>query len=167
VGFEVAMSNWRATLAGGFELGTIASLPSTAALTLLGWLEERRPAAPNNGPSQWIWGESEAYEKRLTLRHTAVGYGVHHATSVFWAIVHVKLFGASDVPSLRRNLVAEGLVTAGLALLVDYTITPCRLRPGFDKHLSKPSVAIVYAAFGAGLAAAQLLRGPRARRRVF
>ena len=143
------------------ESGTVASLTSTAALTLLGWLEERRPAAPNNGPSQWIWGEAEAYEKRPTLRHTLVGYGVHQATSVFWAMVHVKVFGASDVPSIRGETLVKGLITAGLALLVDYTITPRRFRPGFDKHLSKPSVAIVYAAFGFGLAAGESLRALR------
>src|SRR5687768_14320002 len=95
------VSRWREVLVDGVELGTIASLTSAAALTLLGWLEERRPAAPNNGPSQWVWGEAEAYEQRPTLRHTAVGYGVHHATSVFWALVHVTVFGASDVPSPR------------------------------------------------------------------
>jgi hypothetical protein len=54
--------------------------------------------------------------------------------------------------------VADAALVAGLACLVDYTITPPRFTPGFEKRLSKPALAAVYAAFGAGLAAAALWR---------
>ena len=160
------MSTWRDALSRALRSGTLASLSSTVALTLCGWLQNRRPAAPNNGPSQWIWGEHAAYETRATVRETVVGYGVHHASSIFWAVLHERTFGASTVPSTPSVSIAKGLTTAAVALWVDYRLTPARFRPGFDKHLSNSSIALVYAAFGLGLAADEWMRdesatGPR------
>jgi hypothetical protein len=57
------------------------------------------------------------------------------------------------------------MTTAAFALLVDYKLTPSRFKPGFEKHLSRPSIALVYAAFGIGLAARELTSArPPARR---
>jgi uncharacterized membrane protein len=55
------------------------------------------------------------------------------------------------------ELACAGATTL-LAAFVDYVLTPRRLQPGFDKHLSIPSIAAVYAAFGLGLAAPRLLK---------
>jgi hypothetical protein len=50
-----------------------------------------------------------------------------------------------------------GTVASAVACFTDYQLTPPRLRPGYEERLSKPSLAVVYAAFGAGLAAGALL----------
>jgi hypothetical protein len=159
---ESTMRRWRQAAIDGLQSGSIASLTSTLALSICGWLERRRPAAPNNGPSQWVWGTRAAYETRATLRHTAVGYAVHHAMSVFWGVLHEKTFGGC-----RRKgpsaAIAEGIATAAVAAFVDYRLMPERLQPGFDKHLHRPSLVVVYVAFGLGLGIARLMRNSGAK----
>ncbi|MVW59083.1 hypothetical protein GPY61_03990 [Massilia sp. NEAU-DD11] len=39
----------------------------------------------------------------------------------------------------------------------DYPLTPQRFQPGYEVHLSKPSLAVVYGAFGVGLALGAML----------
>ncbi len=39
----------------------------------------------------------------------------------------------------------------------DYQLTPRRFQPGYEAHLSKPSLAVVYGAFGVGLALGAML----------
>jgi hypothetical protein len=159
------MSHWRRATIDGCISGTIAALTSTIALTVCGWIERRRPAAPNNAPSQWIWGESAGYETRATLRHTVVGFAVHHAMSIFWAVLHERTFGDRAGESGPLKPIAQGLTTAAAASVVDFQLTPRRFQPGFDKHLSTASLVLVYAAFGLGLATLGLAkrRGSRAR----
>ena len=54
---------------------------------------------------------------------------------------------------MRRELpIAPALATATLAAVVDYTITPRRLTPGFEKRLPASALVMVYAAFALGLA---------------
>lgn len=73
--------------------GSAASLASAATLMACSKLHEGSVAGGLNGPSQWLWGESEAYTREATLRHTAAGYVIHHATSIFWAVLHEAVFG--------------------------------------------------------------------------
>lgn len=40
-----------------------------------------------------------------------------------------------------------------MACFVDCKMTPERLRPGYEEHVSKRSLALVYGAFAVGLAA--------------
>jgi hypothetical protein len=111
--------------------------------------DEGRAAGALNGPSQWLWGEREAYTRRMTLRHTLTGYAIHHAVSIFWASVHERVFGRA-----RRPLAAEllaALATTAVAYTVDYHVAPRRLRPGFRKHIERRSIFLVYAAFATGL----------------
>src|SRR5690349_10205757 len=63
--------------------GTAASLASATMLMACSKLHEGSAAGGLNGPSQWLWGEAEAYSREATLRHTATGYAIHHATSIF------------------------------------------------------------------------------------
>lgn len=41
------------------------------------------PALPLNGPSQWVWGSRAPCEDGSGIRHTLVGYAIHHLASVF------------------------------------------------------------------------------------
>jgi hypothetical protein len=139
--------------------GSNASITSTLALAVCGKLEDGSAAGPINGPSQWLWGEREAYTRELTWRHTASGFVIHHATSVLWATVYESAFGSERRGFERVCL--EAAAIASLAYVVDYHLTPRRLRPGFKKHLGPISIFFVYAAFAAGLALTTVGRSRR------
>jgi hypothetical protein len=149
--------SWRDALRDALVSGSVASIASTAALLLFGEKEIGDPAAPLNGPSQWIWGRHAKYRNGFTVRHTVVGYAIHHAASIFWALFYEK---ARRGPALR-----DAAITSAVASAVDFRLTPPRLRPGFEKRLSQPALVAVYAAFALGLAAASLWTAQRSRPR--
>ncbi len=136
--------------------GTAASLASAAALMAGSKLRDGSWPGGLNGPSQWLWGEREAYTREATLRHTAVGYAIHHSTSIFWALIYETIFGGRKKPPLQHC--TEAIASAAGAYVVDYHLTPRRLRPGFEKHVSSTGMVAVYAAFAAGLAITGILR---------
>ena len=132
--------------------GSAASIVSTAILVARGKAELDAPAAPLNGPSQWVWGRDAPYIDRPSVRHTVLGFGIHHLASIFWAFFYEAALwrrGARDPATAAK--IAAG--TSAAAAFVDYCLTPQRLRPGFEKRLSVPSLVFVYAGFAAGLAA--------------
>lgn len=143
--------------------GSAASLASAAALMACSAIHEGSAAGGLNGPSQWLWGEAEAYSREATLRHTAVGYGIHHATSIFWALLHETVFGGSRRRKPALQHCAEAVASAATAYVVDYHLTPPRLRPGFEKHVSRNGMVAAYAAFAAGLAITAIARDSRKR----
>ncbi|HVL77174.1 MAG TPA: hypothetical protein VM406_14255 [Noviherbaspirillum sp.] len=145
------MTSWGEALRRGALSGSIASLTSTAALAACGECEDGSPHAPTNAISHWLWGDRAAREDEPSLRYTGVGYAIHHASATFWAVLYEKWFGRSVERRELRTSVAGAAVVSGLACLVDYTITPPRLRPGYEKRLSAASLCLVYASFGAGL----------------
>ncbi len=60
---------------------------------------------------------------------------------------------------IRRAARATGRRgTAAVANVVDYKLTPKRLQPGYERQVSRKSLAWAYAAFAAGLAAGAYLR---------
>lgn len=149
------MKSWCEAMRDGALTGSIASLVSTAVLAARGKQEVDSAFATTNVISRWLWGDSAALHEEPDLKHTAVGYVIHHASSTLWGVVYEKYFGHH---ADRRDLLPATLGAASvgtLAYLVDYKVTPYRLEPGFDKHLSPPSMFLVYAAFGASL----LVRG--------
>lgn len=143
--------------------GSVASVASTLALALLGQRKMGKPAAMTNATSHWLWGDSafEAYEP--SLKHTAIGYVTHHASAIFWAtLLESLLKRRAPTPT---EVAGKAALTTAIAATVDYGLTPPRLRPGFERHLSRGSLALVFAVFGAGLAAGALLQSDRRRRR--
>jgi hypothetical protein len=150
-----ARKSWREAVRDALVSGSVASIASTAALALFGTKEIGDPAAPLNGPSQWVWGRHAKYRDGFTLNHTVVGYAVHHLASIFWAVLYEK---ARRGPVLR-----DAAITSAVASLVDFKLTPPRLHPGFEKRLSRPALAGVYAAFALGLAAGALWAAQRTR----
>ena len=141
--------------------GASASACSSIALSICSRIDEGSYAGGLNGPSQWLWGQAEAYTRQASLRHTGVGYVIHHLTSVFWALSYERIFGepALDKTPLRRC--AEAAISSAGAYVVDYYLTPPRLRPGFKKHLRTRSMFFVYGAFAVGLAATSIVRDRR------
>lgn len=132
--------------------GAVASVLSTAVLALCGQIENRRPAGPINGPSQWVYGRRAARVRQPSLRHTLTGFLVHHAMATGWAFLHERAFGEHKAQQPFSKRLARAAVTASAANIVDFQLTPKRLRPGFETQLSRKSLFAVYATFAIGLA---------------
>ena len=145
--------------------GTAAALLSAAALAVCGKLEGVTATGPLNGPSQWVWGRPAARRRRASVRHTLVGYVIHHLASLGWAVLHEKYVASRVTSSNALPHVVAGSATAAFACLADYQIARGRLQPGFEKQLSRGSLAVVYAAFGVGLAVQCCLRARSHRSR--
>jgi hypothetical protein len=148
---------WGKTLRKAMVSGAVASVLSTISLAFLGKSELDRTAAPVNGPSQWIWGRHAPFKNRFSWQYTVVGYAIHHAASVFWAILHEKHQEQSAPAASRNALIVPAIVTTAAAYVVDFYVVPKRLTPGFEQRLSKPALFIVYGTFALGLAGGALI----------
>nr|WP_240987486.1 hypothetical protein [Cupriavidus taiwanensis] len=147
--------------------GTCASLLSTAMLACGGSVDCGSAFAPVNAVSHWIWGERAMHVNRASVRHTVLGYVIHHAMSVFWAAFYEGAMAVGDAhrtacSSARPTAPARvlgGLAISGIACFVDLKCTPQRLTPGFERRLSPGMLALVYVVFGLALPlGAMLLR---------
>jgi hypothetical protein len=154
---EDDMENWKIALRRGAIGGAASSLASTAALALLGRREANSLYAPTNAISHWIWGNKAAHRDRPSLRYTVPGYLIHHGSAMFWSVLFERLCGR--LLDRRTTAVTLGVATAAsaVACFADYQLTPRRFRPGYEKRLSRPALALVYGAFGLGLAAGAML----------
>jgi hypothetical protein len=136
----------------GLVSGAASSVVSTAALALLGRVEAGSAYAPTNAVSHWIWGDEAAEHDEFSLKYTITGYAIHHLSATFWSVLFEKLAGEKlDRKDIRVTL-ATSAATSAIACFADYKLTPQRLHPGYEKRLSKKSLAGVYAAFAVGLA---------------
>lgn len=157
---------WRRALQRGIVSGSAASVTSALALAVCSKIEQDSAAAALNGPSQWVWGEAEAYTREATLKHTLTGYLIHHSMSILWATIHERVFCENVARKSNARCCVEAAATATAAYIADYYVAPVaprRLRPGFKKHLGPQSIVAVYAAFAAGLAASAMLRKKTSR----
>lgn len=150
---SAARRPWQRAISEAAVSGAVASVLSGCALAVCGRTESGTAAGPVNGPSQWLWGRTAAYRRDATLRHTLVGYVIHHLMASGWAFAHEYCWGAR--PRGWRRELGIGAATAAAACFVDYRLTPQRLQPGFEVQLSKRSLLLVYASFAVGLALAR------------
>ncbi|GAP38754.1 hypothetical protein [Piscinibacter sakaiensis] len=130
--------------------GLVASLVSAAALAGCGAREQRRPCAPLNAISHWVWPRRALRADEPSLRHTATGLAIHTASSMLWAGVYaaLRLRRARPTPA---NAMSDAVAVAGLAAWVDLAVTPPRFTPGFEHRLSAGGLVVVYGAFALGL----------------
>jgi hypothetical protein len=149
---ESVMHEWKRASRQALISGAASSILSAVALAALGRIENGSAAGPVNGPSQWVHGRSAAYRRSASLRHTLVGFLIHHAMSTGWAVLHERLFGRDKQTQTPAKRLGRAALTAATANFVDYKLTPKRLQPGFEAQLSKKSLVVVYAAFAVGLA---------------
>ena len=143
-------SDVRHILSAALVSGSVASVVSAGALALLARAEGKSPTQPLNATSHWLHGEDAGSVRRADVRHTALGYATHHASSVLWAIPFEYLRTrdtAKDLASIGRD---AGLVAA-LAGVTDYDVMPRRLTPGWEAVLPARSVAAGLGALALGL----------------
>jgi hypothetical protein len=137
--------------------GCFASLTSTIALVLRSKTDAGSHFSATNAISHWLYGDKAFSQDQLNLRYTAVGYAIHHMSSTLWAGVYEKWFPVTDGKPTDK-IIIDAFKVAALAYFVDYNLTPHRLRPGYEKHLTSVSMAAVYSSFALGLAMRQLRR---------
>jgi hypothetical protein len=151
------MQSWKTSMQRGMVSGTTSSLLSTLVLAATGKGETNSMFAPTNAISHWLWGDKAARRDALSWRYTLIGYAIHHASATFWAVLFERVMGNR----LNRKQAALTLQAASAASAVacftDYQLTPHRLHPGYEMRLSTPALALVYGAFGLGLAAGAML----------
>lgn len=150
-------TSWTSVIQRAWLPGALASAASALVLAQRGQSETGSMFAAVNAISHWWWGEAATHRDRATWRHTALGYAIHHASSLFWALVCERSCGALLDRRKPAVTAAVALGTTALACFTDYQITPPRLRPGFERRLSCRSLLLVYGAFGIGLAAGAIL----------
>jgi hypothetical protein len=150
------MSTWKQALGEGAVTGSIAAVLSAS---WLAWAGHRRgtPAAPVNAVSHWFFGDRSLRQDEPSLRYTLAGYVTHHVASVFWGVLHAKLWAARQRHKAPAPAVAGAVAASAVACFVDYQLTPKRLTPGYEHRLDKPELAGVYACFALGLLAGTLL----------
>lgn len=149
-------ATWEQALREGAVSGSIAAALSGA---FLAWRGSRRgePAAPVNAVSHWFWGDRALRQDEASPAYTLAGYVTHHCASIFWAVLHARLWAMR--PEARRPLpaLAGAAAASSVACFVDYQLTPQRLTPGYEHRLDKKELAGVYVVFGLGLAIGTLL----------
>jgi hypothetical protein len=136
----------------GLIAGAFASVASSVALAICGRFETGSSTATTNATSHWVWDREALFRRSPSLRHTVLGYAIHHGSATFWAVLYAWLHAnRRPAQSVPAALGGAG-IAAATACAVDYLATPRRLTPGFEHHLSKGAMAAVYASFAVGLA---------------
>jgi hypothetical protein len=151
------MEPWKTALQRGLVGGAASSLLSTVALAALGKREAGSAYAPTNAVSHWIWGDQAARHDGPSTRYTLAGYLIHHGSATFWSVLFERLCG--DLLDRKEPATTLGVATAAsaVACFTDYQLTPQRLHPGYEQRLSRLALAVVYGAFGVGLALGAML----------
>lgn len=159
------MTDWQEVMRRAAISGSSASMVSAALLLGMGQRDCRSVTAPVNAISHWLWGDRAIPQQTASLRYTVPGYVIHHAASVFWAVFQERYLFTQAGPPAIATTVRTSVVVAALACVVDLCFTPRRFTPGFERRLKPGSLALVYVAFGIGLALPALGRAlARARR---
>ena len=152
------MQTWNSSaLQRGLVSGATSSILSTVALAVLGKKETGSAFAPTNAVSHWIYGDKAARHSSPSMRYTVPGYIIHHASATFWSILFERVAGRYLDRKTPAGILTASAATSAFAAFADYKLTPKRLQPGYEKRISTPGLAIVYAALALGLAAGTAL----------
>ncbi|HEY4530736.1 MAG TPA: hypothetical protein VIG97_10500 [Luteimonas sp.] len=130
------------------ESGSLASVLSTLVVSAFSRSRSGATAAGTNAASQWFWYPRARHVDRPSLRYTAVGYGVHHASSLLWGTAFEALRpreATAPGRAVRASAVALG------AYVVDYHVVRRRLSPGFENRIGAAGVLAAYSVFALGL----------------
>jgi len=140
--------------------GTVANVTSTLVLLAAGVRDCRSALAPLNAVSHWLWKDKAIHQQDVSWRYSASGYCIHHAASIFWALLYERWATRGGKASGAQVLGRAAAVTT-VAYTVDLYGTPERFTPGFERRLRPASLLLVYGAFGLGLALHTMLRDTR------
>ncbi|WNL44016.1 hypothetical protein RKE25_11305 [Dyella sp. BiH032] len=152
------------TLTSALRAGVSAGIASELMVAACSLRNAGSASAGINATSQWLWGRRARRRRKRSIRYTLVGYAVHQGCSFLWSALYASWNARR--PTASRGVQLRRAAVVGLfAAAVDYTVTPKRLRPGFEAHLSRASMVGVYAVFGLGLYLATARHGGATVRR--
>ena len=143
--------------------GALAAAGSAAAAFACSRQENGHGARPLNAIAHIVDGGPPPAHDGRNRRNTFLGLAIHTAACLFWSTCYEALLGRYARRSVPHAL-GTGAATAATAYVVDYYVVSSRFRPGIEAHLSGKAMFAVYAALGAGFAAAALLTARRTRR---
>lgn len=135
--------------------GAVAAAATTAAVAVLGQLENGSALGPINAVSHMLWGDG-ANTEELDGSHTAMGAALNATAVTSWAGIHEALL-PREKPTVAQALLA-GAATSAVAYVVDYHVVPKRFTPGFEKKLSGKALFGMYAVLALALAVGSLWR---------
>jgi hypothetical protein len=150
------MGDWSKAALSATASGTVAGLVSAAALAALARYEGKGALQPINSTSHWLHGESAARVEQADLAHTAIGFGTHQASAIFWAVLFERWL-ARRPPRTPAQMLLEAAGMSAIAAAVDYGLVPKRITPGWEVVLSPRSLVATYGALAVGLAAGALV----------
>ncbi|MEO3433577.1 hypothetical protein [Inquilinus sp. CAU 1745] len=150
------MNRWTRIGVSALVTGTVASVASTAALALLARAEGKGALQPTNATSHWLHGDEAARREKADITHTALGYGTHKASAVFWALPF-QVWLAARPPRSSGELLRNAMLMSAIAAMVDYGATPKRFTPGWELVVSKRSMVATFGALALGLAGGAVL----------
>jgi hypothetical protein len=130
------------------KTGALGAVASAAAAALASHLQNGHAARPMNAIVHIVDGGAPPAHDGNGKRNTILGFGIHTAASVWWALFYELARAEQRRP--RRLLTASAI--SALAYVVDYYVVSKRFRPGFEAHLSARGMFAVYAALAAGFA---------------
>lgn len=104
-----------AVLREALMAGSFASVLSTFTLAWAGHSEVRSAVAPLNAVSHWRWGRPAFHQREFSVRHTLLGYSIHHCASIWWAAVHAAATMHHPRSQQPAQVVAGALTTCVVA----------------------------------------------------
>lgn len=128
--------------------GVCGAIASALAAVVASRVENRHAARPMNAIAHIYDGGTPPAHDGPNGRNTALGFAIHSAASVWWAV----FYEAALAPQRRRRPAATAAAIAAAAYVVDYFVVSKRFRPGFEHYLSPRAMLAVYAALAAGFA---------------
>lgn len=149
--------NWRLKNAkeaaiDGAMVGKWVGPLSLATAAVCGWVENRDAISPVNAVSHIVFGDEAFGQSTPSLKYTMTSVALNDSACLSWATIFEWLFGdAADKGNVPVALLGGALVS-GVAYVTDYKIVAERLTPGFERHLSGRSLAVIYVVLGLSMA---------------
>jgi hypothetical protein len=146
---------------GILAAGIAGAITSAVAAVIASRLENGHAARPMNLIAHIYDGGEPPAHNGHNGRNTALGFGIHTAASLWWAVFNEACLALQRRP---RPLPTASVIAA-IAYVVDYYVVSRRFRPGFEHCLSSGAMFAVYAALAAGFAWSARHRGARIHER--
>jgi hypothetical protein len=150
---------WKQALQEGAVAGSVAAVVSAVALVVAGRRDAGSAAAAINAEGHWLWGDAALRADGASAKYTLSGYVTHHLSNVFWATLYARVWGHRPEAKAWPQALAGGIATSAAAALIDYSVVPRRLTPGFENRLSAPSMVGEFGAIAVGLTLGALVLG--------
>jgi hypothetical protein len=138
-------------LYNALKSGTITGVVTALTQSACARIEHSKAVTPINAVSHIIWGDQAARQEKFSLKYTGTGLLLNQGATVFWASLYEYWFGTAGETGAVGKALTGGVVVTALAYFTDYHLIPARLTPGFEKRLSRRSLALVFTAMALSL----------------